>query len=399
MTHKKFVIIDAYNLIYRMFYAVPEMHTDDWVPVNAVYGVIKMLKSLHDEWWIDYLVIAADGPGKNFRAVHYEAYKWTRERMPDDLRVQIDIIFELIHLLQIPVLIEEWYEADDIIGSLVSGKFSQSEQNLDFIIISSDKDLCQFVGDRVMVYDAMKRIHIRKEWVYDKFWVPPEQIVDYLAICGDTSDNIPWIPGFWPKKAQSLLGTYGSLDNIYLHIDEITGKTRDTLIEFRDQAFLSQFLAKIYTQLDWESSLLENAVFPGESFWNQEIIERLQELKFNSLLPSDYQTSYKEISLLPIENVQTLESFQLFLGSIEGVPQGELFIDISSGNQLIQKVSIGYDGKIYTFHQTFWWDLFQVILSSKHLITWYDIKKDIFLMKQYLLLPQLSVPGNQNSLF
>ena len=150
------------------------------------------------------------------------------------------------------------------------------------------------------------------------------------------------------------MGTYGSLDNIYLHIEEITGKTRDTLIEFRDQAFLSQFLAKIYTQLDWESSLLENAVFPGESFWNQEIIERLQELKFNSLLPSDYQTSYKEISLLPIENVQTLESFQSFLGSIEAAPQGELFIDISSVNQSIQKVSIGYDGKIYTFHQAFW---------------------------------------------
>jgi DNA polymerase-1 len=319
--------------------------------------------------------------------------------MPDDLRVQIDIIFELIHLLQIPVLIEEWYEADDIIGSLVSGKFSQSQENLDFIIISSDKDLCQFVGDRVMVYDAMKRIHIRKEWVFDKFWVPPEQIVDYLAICGDTSDNIPGIPGFWPKKAQSLLGTYGSLDNVYAHIDEITGKTRDTLIEFREQAFLSQFLAQIYTQLDWESSLLDNAIFPGESFWNQEIIERLQELKFNSLLPSDYQTSYKNISLFPVEDVQNSEQFQRFLHLIETHWVDDLFIDISSLNQSIQKVDIGFSGTIYTFHQTFWSDLFQTLLDSDRVITGYDIKKDIFLMKQYLLLPSFSVPGNQNSLF
>lgn len=181
-------IIDAYNLIYRMFYAIPEMHTRSGAPVNAIFGVAKFLRGLAEENPHAELVVAAD-VGKSFRADLFAEYKGTRDRMPDNLRVQIEGVFQLFETAGIPILSREGYEADDIIGTL-SQQCRRDDRMI--VIISSDKDLCQFVQDGcVHIYDAMKRKFMKYADVVEKFGVPPEQVRDYLAIVGDSSDNIP----------------------------------------------------------------------------------------------------------------------------------------------------------------------------------------------------------------
>lgn len=163
---KTLFVIDAYNLIYRMFYAIPEMNTREGKPVNAIFGVAKFLKSLADENPEAAMVVATD-VGESFRAKEYSEYKAQRDRMPDNLRSQIDGVFSLFSTLGITVLAREGYEADDIIGSLVHDHESDEYQ---VVIISSDKDLCQFVRDgKVHIYDAMKRKFMREVDVKEKF--------------------------------------------------------------------------------------------------------------------------------------------------------------------------------------------------------------------------------------
>lgn len=208
---KTLFIIDAYNLIYRMFYAIPEMHTRDGKFVNAIFGVAKFLKSLADEHPNDSIVVAND-VGQSFRATEYAEYKAQRDRMPDNLRSQIDGVFALFDAAGIQILSQEGFEADDIIGSIVTER-SNGWTEYQFVIISSDKDLCQFIRDgQIHIYDAMKQKFMKEKDVVEKFGVPVSQVVDYLAIVGDSSDNIPGIAGFGPKKAQELLSKYGTLE-------------------------------------------------------------------------------------------------------------------------------------------------------------------------------------------
>ena len=208
---KTLFIIDAYNLIYRMFYAIPEMHTRSGEVVNAIFGVAKFLKSLSDEHPTDAIIIATD-VGQSFRAKEYSEYKAQRDRMPDNLRSQIDGVFSLFEAAGIQILSQEGYEADDLIGSLVTER-SNGWTDYQFVIISSDKDLCQFVRDgHIHIYDAMKQKFMKEKDVLEKFGVPVTQVRDYLAIVGDSSDNIPGIAGFGPKKAGELLSKYGTLE-------------------------------------------------------------------------------------------------------------------------------------------------------------------------------------------
>ena len=168
MTKRPLFIIDAYNLIYRMFYAIPEMHTRDGRVVNAIFGVAKFLKSLSDENPHASIVVATD-VGQSFRATEYSEYKAQRDRMPDNLRSQIDGVFALFQAAGIQILSQEGYEADDIIGSIVTER-SNGWMDYQFVIISSDKDLCQFVQDgHVHIYDAMKQKFMKEKDVIEKF--------------------------------------------------------------------------------------------------------------------------------------------------------------------------------------------------------------------------------------
>lgn len=187
-------LIDGYNLIYRLFYAVPQFTTRAGEPVNAVFGVAKTLLGMHQYEKPDLLYFVMDYKGKTFREDLFPAYKGTRDRMPDDLKSQEPKILELLARMEIPILEKEGFEADDLIGTLVTNL--RKDPNNQIYILSGDKDLYQFIGGNVMVYDTMKKKVAHREDAIEKFGVPPERVVDYLSITGDTSDNIPGIIGF-----------------------------------------------------------------------------------------------------------------------------------------------------------------------------------------------------------
>lgn len=278
-----------------MFYAIPEITTRSWESVNAIFWVAKFLKWLAEDNPNASLVIATD-VWQSFRANLYTEYKAQRERMPDNLRSQIDGVFSLFEKSWIPVLAYPGYEADDIIGSIAHEHEADEYQ---IVIISSDKDLCQFVRDgHVHIYDAMKRKFMKEKDVIEKFWVPALKVRDYLAIVGDSSDNIPGINGFGPKKAVDLLTRYGTLEWIYENMSDLTQKMQEVLVLQKENAFLSQTLATIHTDLDIRSDF--SLPF---SPWleNPEYIDLLKHYEFRSLLPKvsgnkkDFESQAKAI--------------------------------------------------------------------------------------------------------
>ena len=186
-------ILDGYNLLYRFFYAIPPFTAPDGTPVNAAYGLAKTLLSLHTDERPDRLFFTLDSRSEA-RARLYADYKGTRDRMPDNLRTQESVVSEVLAALGITPLRVEGYEADDIIGTLVARYRDVPDTRI--WILSGDKDLLQYVSDTVVVYDAGKKQVLGTSHTIEKFGVAAEHIVDYLAICGDSADNIPGIPGF-----------------------------------------------------------------------------------------------------------------------------------------------------------------------------------------------------------
>jgi DNA polymerase I len=186
---KELIIIDGFNLIFRMFYAIPAFHTRDGAPVNALFGYTKALMHIM-KMEAEYVIVTFDSGGETFRSQADENYKAHRDSMPDELAAQMDAIFEVTDLLGVPRVAVAGYEADDIIGTLVVKHRNDMDR---ILIVSSDKDLFQFIGRNVFVFDAMRDQIFDEEKAVEKFGVHPAQIVDYLALIGDTSDNIPGV--------------------------------------------------------------------------------------------------------------------------------------------------------------------------------------------------------------
>ncbi len=304
---KKIFLLDGYNLLYRAFYAVPAFTGPEGQPVNAVFGLAKMLSGFSEFERPDYLAVVMDSREPNFRVKFYPEYKATRDRMPDDLRAQEGLLFELFEALNVPVLSMGGYEADDIIGTLVT-RLREDAEN-DTYVVSGDKDLYQFVGERVAVYDTMKRVTARRKEAIEKFGVPPERVVDYLAIVGDSSDNIPGIPGFGPKKAEVLITQFGSLESIYERVGETTGKIRETLEASRDVAFLSKKLATIDTAVPIDFDL-ESAKFHSDDFFTDSAKAFFRKLAFKSLLPKE-ESALKTFESLGIPAVNVSDAPEL----------------------------------------------------------------------------------------
>ncbi len=366
---KTLFIIDAYNLIYRMFYAIPEMHTRDGKFVNAIFGVAKFLKSLADEHPNDSIVVAND-VGQSFRATEYAEYKAQRDRMPDNLRSQIDGVFALFDAAGIQILSQEGFEADDIIGSIVTER-SNGWMEYQFVIISSDKDLCQFIRDgQIHIYDAMKQKFMKEKDVVEKFGVPVSQVVDYLAIVGDSSDNIPGIAGFGPKKAQELLSKYGTLEWVYEHIDELSPKVQETLRNQRENAFLSQKLATIITDLDSTLSLSDNDILTHH-IQKDEYLALLRGYEFRSLLPRNEVVVTKHLEKKVIHAITTLEWLDRLRDTL-------LYNDSCSLTTESASIALWSNGEIYTIDPT--------VVDTVQFITWllgadieirgYELKED-----------------------
>jgi DNA polymerase-1 len=244
---KKLIIIDVSNFIFRAFFAIRPLHAPDGTPVNAVYGVLSMLHNLILKYRPTHILIARDTKEGSFRKKIYPDYKAHRTEPPDDLIPQFPLVDELIKVLGLPEIKMPSYEADDVIGSVAT----QWKSSFDEILIASgDKDLMQFVDGPVKMLDTMKEKIYEREDVKDKMGVYPEQIMDYLSLIGDSSDNIPGVDGIGPKGAQGLIEEFGTLENILKNVDHIKNKRCQTAIaQHQDMALLSKELVKIICDL------------------------------------------------------------------------------------------------------------------------------------------------------
>ena len=242
MSAPKLVLVDGSSYLYRAFHALPPLSNSRGEPTGAVHGVLSMLNKLMREQQTEHFVVVFDAPGKTFRDEMFEQYKANRPPMPDELRAQIEPLLEAVPAMGLPMLRIEGVEADDVIGTLCRLAVADGMQVL---VSTGDKDMAQLVDADVTLVNTMSDTVLDRDGVKSKFDVWPEQIIDYLALVGDKSDNIPGVPRVGAKTAAKWLNQYGSGEQIVKHADDIGGKVGESFRENLQQFELSQALATI----------------------------------------------------------------------------------------------------------------------------------------------------------
>jgi DNA polymerase-1 len=245
---KKLYLVDVSSMFFRAFYAVRPLNTSKGVPTNAVYGFLSMIVKLLKDIKPDYLAFCFDRPEPSFRKEIYTEYKANRSEMPEEMIPQVPYIKKLTEVLGIPIFEKPGFEADDLIGTLT--RYGQA-QGMQVVIVSGDKDFSQLINDNVIMYDTMKDIRFTIEKVIEKWGVHPKHFIDYLAMTGDASDNIPGVRGVGPKGAQKLIEEFGSLENLYEHLEDVkNANLQKKLMDAREMAFLSKKLVTIDQDMD-----------------------------------------------------------------------------------------------------------------------------------------------------
>ena len=247
------VLVDGSSYLYRAFHAFPPLTNSAGEPTGAMYGVLNMLKSLISQVQPSHIAVVFDAKGKTFRDEMFEQYKSHRPPMPDDLRKQIQPLHDIIRALGIPLLVIEGVEADDVIGTLA---VAASKANQKVLISTGDKDMAQLVDDNTMLINTMNNTLLDRDAVIEKYGIPPELIIDYLALMGDSADNIPGVAGVGEKTALGLLQGIGSMAEIYANLDKVAElpirgakKLGDKLLAEKEMADLSYRLATIKTDV------------------------------------------------------------------------------------------------------------------------------------------------------
>lgn len=243
------VLVDGSSYLFRAFYALPDLSTSDGHPTGAIRGVTAMLKRLAKDYARSPIAVIFDAPGKTFRDDMYSEYKANRASMPDDLRPQIEPIHKIVQAMGLPLLVVPDVEADDVIGTLAQQATSAKRHT---VISTGDKDIAQLVSDYVSLVNTMTDTTMDRDGVIEKFGVPPESIIDYLALMGDTVDNIPGVPKVGPKTAAKWLVEHGTLDAIIEKADSFKGKIGEHLRGALDQLPLSKALTTIKCDVELE---------------------------------------------------------------------------------------------------------------------------------------------------
>ena len=276
---KRLVIIDGNSLVNRAFYALPLLTTSSGKIYNAVYGFCNILIKLITEEKPDYMVVAFDAARKTFRNEMYSEYKGTRKGMPEELAAQMPALKDLLKKMNIKIIEQVGIEADDIIGTMAR-KFDDVHS-----IVTGDRDSLQLIDNKTEVWltkhGISQILELNERQLYEEFGLKPSQIVDLKSLMGDASDNIPGVKGIGEKTAMSLLQTYGTMKNVYKHINEISGKTQEKLIEGQNMADLSYKLATILTDCNIKCELEDCKYdFP----FNNEVKQKFNEYEFRSLV-------------------------------------------------------------------------------------------------------------------
>ncbi len=244
---KPIILVDGSSWLYRAFHALPRLTAPDGQPTGAIFGMGNMLQKLLKDYAPEHIAVIFDPRGKTFRHELYQEYKANRPPVPPELSAQFEPLCELIDVLGLPRLQIAGVEADDVIATLAAQAVGQGREVL---VVSGDKDLAQMVSDKVQLLDTMKGTLYDPDGIKEKYDVRPDQIVDWLALMGDTSDNVPGVPGVGAKTAAKWLGNYGTLDAIVEHADEIKGKIGEKLRAHLDQLDLSRELVTVKDSLD-----------------------------------------------------------------------------------------------------------------------------------------------------
>jgi DNA polymerase I len=273
MSAKPLVLVDGSSYLYRAFHALPALSTAKGEPTGAVLGVVNMLYKLLDEQKPSHIAVVFDAPGKTFRDDLYEHYKANRPPMPDELRAQVAPLLEAIEAMGIPLLRIEGVEADDVIGTLAH-RASAADSNS--LISTGDKDLAQLVDEHVTLVNTMDNTTLDRAGVIHKFGVEPGQIIDYLALVGDTSDNIPGVPGVGPKTAAKWLQQFGDLDTLKARAAEVPGKVGEGLRKSLGTLDLSRQLATIRCDLTLPPSANDLALRDPDTGRLAALFERLE---------------------------------------------------------------------------------------------------------------------------
>ncbi len=274
---KTIYIIDVSSMFFRAFYAVRPLSSNQGVPVNAVYGFISMVVKLFKDKNPDHIVFCYDRKEPSFRKDLYTQYKANRTDMPEELQVQMPYLKKVASLFGIMDLEVPGYEADDLIGTIA--KMAEKE-NYDVYIVSGDKDFCQLISPHVFLYDTMKDVIFDAALVKEKHGVAPENFIDYLAITGDTSDNIPGVSGIGPKGAQKLIEQFGTVEQIYEKINQVTSDgIRKKLLDSKENAMLSKKLVTIVCDVELKKTMDDFHLMPMKKV---ELRAFLQDLNFKS---------------------------------------------------------------------------------------------------------------------
>ena len=306
------ILVDGSSYLFRAYYALPNLSTADGTPTGAVRGVIAMIKKLGKDYPGATPVVIFDAPGKTFRDDMYSEYKANRESMPDDLREQIQPIHDIIAAMGLPLLVISGVEADDVIGTLASQATAAKRET---IISTGDKDIAQLVTDHVTLVNTMTETTMDRAGVIDKFGVPPELIIDYLALMGDTVDNIPGVPKVGPKTAAKWLNEFGSLDEIMSRADEVKGKVGENLRASLDQLPLSRQLTTIKCDVELEVGLDDLVMGEPDQTALQALYERLE---FRSWLdeldtPAQEVAAPAEVTRADYSMITSMQELDAFL--------------------------------------------------------------------------------------
>ncbi len=284
---KRLVLIDANSLIYRAYHALPPLSTKKAEPVNAVYGFLLVFLKAIREFQPDFVVACFDSPGPTFRHKRFKEYKAKRPPTPEDLASQIPKVKEVLSAFGVPIFEKKGFEADDLIGTV--SKISPSD--IEVIILSGDMDILQLVNSRTKVFflkRGIKNTHLYdQKRVKEEYDLSPSQIVDFKALRGDPSDNIPGVAGIGEKTAVDLLKRFGSLEDLYRELEanskevkKIRQKIRELLLRHKAEAFLSKDLAKIKKDIPLRVGLEECSF---EKYNREKAVESLKKFEFYSL--------------------------------------------------------------------------------------------------------------------
>lgn len=310
----KIVLIDGHSILNRAFYGVPDLTNSEGLHTNAVYGFLNIMLKILDEEKPEYITVAFDVKHPTFRHEMYPEYKGTRKGMPDELREQVPLIQEMLRAMEVPMVMKEGFEADDILGTIAK---KAEQEGLEVSLVSGDRDLLQLATERIRIRipktkrggTEIEDYHTQE--VVDKYGITPSQIIDLKGLMGDSSDNIPGVPGIGEKTAIKLLTSYPTVESIYEQLEQVTPKrTHDLLEKGRELAFMSKKLATICTDcpLDYQ---LEEAVMP--QLFNPQAFLMVKRLEFKSLMKrfgqEQMQSVTREIQIQQLSQEKELKQF------------------------------------------------------------------------------------------